>query len=99
MKSKQKTVIIASSNPWHDSLGLYFSKEQAYRSYLTLSKLNKPIAKGMYINVEKPSKTIRVYHENDRDYLVCGGFDHKTGKCDDECKIFGSIVEFAKKQL
>ena len=59
---KAKTVIIASSNPWHDSLGLYFSKEQAYRSYLTLSKLNKPIAKGMYINVEKPSKTIRVYH-------------------------------------
>lgn len=96
---KAKTVIIASSNPWHDSLGLYFSKEQAYRSYLTLSKLNKPIAKGMYINVEKPSKTIRVYHENDRDYLVCGGFDHKTGKCDDECKIFGSIVEFAKNNF
>ena len=41
----------------------------------------------MYINVEKPSKTIRVYHENDRDYLVCGGFDHKTGKCDDECIV------------
>ena len=98
-KIKAKTVIIASSNPWHDSLGLYFSKEQAYRSYLTLSKLNKPIAKGMYINVEKPSKTIRVYHENDRDYLVCGGFDHKTGKCDDECKIFGSIVEFAKNNF
>lgn len=96
---KAKNVIIASSNPWHDSLGLYFSKEQAYRSYLTLSKLNKPIAKGMFINVENPSKTIRVYNENDKDYLVCGGFDHKTGKCDDESKIFGSIVEFAKNNF
>ncbi|MDO5010085.1 MAG: FAD-dependent oxidoreductase [Intestinibacter bartlettii] len=96
---KAKMVIIASSNIWHDELGLYFSKEQAYRSYLTVSKLNKPIAKGMFINVEQPSKTVRTYTDKDKNYLVCGGFDHKTGKCDDESNIFNDIVEFAKNNF
>ena len=96
---KAKMVIIASSNIWHDELGLYFSKEQAYRSYLTVSKLNKPIAKGMFINVEQPSKTVRTYTDKNINYLVCGGFDHKTGKCDDESNIFNDIVEFAKNNF
>ncbi|WP_455542757.1 FAD-dependent oxidoreductase, partial [Intestinibacter sp.] len=96
---RAKIVILASSNIWHDGLGLYFTKDQAYRSYLTLSKLNKPISKGMFINVEKPSKTIRTYTDDNIDYLICGGFDHKTGKCDDESKIFDDIVEFAKNSF
>ena len=96
---KAKIVVIASSNIWHDELGLYFTKEHAYRSYLTISKLNKPIAKGMFINVEKPSKTVRTYTDKGQNYLVCGGFDHKTGKCDNESKIFDDIVDFAKNNF
>lgn len=96
---KAKIVVIASSNIWHDELGLYFTKEHAYRSYLTISKLNKPIAKGMFINVEKPSKTVRTYTDKGQDYLICGGFDHKTGKCDNESKIFDDIVDFAKNNF
>ncbi|MDY4576262.1 MAG: FAD-dependent oxidoreductase [Intestinibacter sp.] len=96
---KTKTLIIASSNPWYDGLRFYFSKQKASRSYLTLSKLNKPIAKGMFINVEKPSKTIRIYTDKGQDYLLCGGFDHKTGKCDDEKEIFDKIVDFAKNNF
>lgn len=96
---KAKTLIIASSNPWYDGLRFYFSKQKASRSYLTLSKLNKPIAKGMFINVESPSKTIRTYTDEGKEYLICGGFDHKTGKCDDENEIFEKIIDFAKNNF
>ena len=53
----------------------------------------------MFINIEKPSKTVRTYTDGDKSYLVCGGFDHKTGKCDNENDIFNDIVEFAKNNF
>lgn len=99
MEIKTKILIIASSNPWYDGLKFYFSKQQASRSYLNLSKLNKSIAKGMFINVEKPSKTIRTYTQDDKEYLICGGFDHQTGKHDDESSVFSQIVDFAKNNF
>ncbi len=94
---RTKVLIIASSNPWYDGLSFYFSKQKPSRSYLTLSKLNKPIQKGMYINVENPTKTIRTY--KNEEYLICGGFDHQTGKCDDEHQIFDEIVNFARNNF
>ena len=92
---KTRVLIIASSNPWYDGLRLYFSKQKPSRSYLTVSKLNKSVQKGMYISVESPTKTIRTYGE----YLICGGFDHQTGKCDDEQHIFDDIVNFTRNNF
>ena len=92
-----KNLIIASSSAWYDGLSLYFSKDEASRSYLICAKLKEKILSGNYINVEKPTRTFRNYEdENGENYLIIGGEDHKTGKCNNEEKTYETIEKYAR---
>ena len=92
-----KNLIIASSNAWYDGLSFYFAKEEASRSYLICAKLKNKILSGNYINVEEPTRTFRNYEdENGEHYLIIGGEDHKTGKCDNEGKTYEIIEKYAR---
>lgn len=94
---KTKNLIIASSNAWYDGLMLYFSKEEASRSYLLCAKLEDNLAKGNYINVEEPTRTFRTYKNSKGEkYLIAGGQDHKTGKSKNEMEAYKIIEKFAK---
>ena len=93
-------LIIASSNPWYDGLRLYFAKEEASRSYLICTKLKEKILDGNYINVEEPRRTFRNYEdESGERYLIIGGQDHKTGKCDNEGESYDIIEDYAKNNF
>ena len=93
-------LIIASSNPWYDGLRLYFIKEEASRSYLICTKLKEKILDGNYINVEEPRRTFRNYEdESGERYLIIGGQDHKTGKCDNEGESYDIIEDYAKNNF
>lgn len=96
-KVRAKNLILASSNAWYDGLMLYFSKEEASRSYLLSAKLNEQISEGNYINVEEPTRTFRTYKDDKgEDYLIVGGQDHKTGKCNNEKETYEIIKKFAE---
>ncbi|WP_455540139.1 FAD-dependent oxidoreductase [Terrisporobacter sp.] len=93
-------LIVASSNPWYDGLRFYFAKEEASRSYLICTKLKEGILAGNYINVEEPRRTFRNYEdEYGQKYLIIGGQDHKTGKCDNEGKSYEIIEDYAKNNF
>ena len=97
---KTKNLIIASSNAWYDGLMLYFSKEEASRSYLICSELKENILEGNFINVEEPTITFRTHKDdNGKDFLIIGGQDHKTGKCDNEKQSFDKINKLAKERF
>ncbi|UEL48394.1 FAD-dependent oxidoreductase [Terrisporobacter hibernicus] len=94
---RAKNLILASCNAWYDGLRLFFAKEEASRSYLLCGELKNKISQGNYISVEMPTRTFRTCKDDKgRELLIAGGYDHKTGKCNNECHNFKAIEDFAK---
>lgn len=94
---KANNVIIASHTPWYDGLNLFFAKESAERSYLLAYDLKHNIPKGMYINLEKPSRTFRTYNGEGKNLLIVGGGDHKVGQGKKEDEIYNELKSYASK--
>lgn len=94
---KAKKIIIASHAPWYDGLNLYFAKEVAERSYLLAADLREGLPKGMFINLENPSRTFRTYEGEGKKLLIIGGGDHKVGQGKKEEEIYDRLREYAKE--
>ncbi len=77
---KANKIVIATHFPIIDDYGYYFLKQHQDKSYLLALKNANPV-KGMYIDENiKNGFTMRDY----KDYLLFGGFSHKTGSKSDE---------------
>lgn len=94
---KSKKVIIASHAPWYDGLNLFFAKEVSERSYLLAGDLNIDLPKGMFINLEQPSRTFRCYEGEGKRLLIIGGGDHKVGQGGKESEIYNTLKNYANK--
>lgn len=53
--------------------------------------------KGMYINPNEPTYSLRTARYNDKRILIIAGADHKTGFAPDESKTYKDLEIFAKK--
>lgn len=99
IKIEADNVIIASHVPWYDGLNFYFAKEKADRSYLLGATLDKDFPKGMFISIEEPTKTFRVYEGEGKKLLIFGGNDHKTGQGKKEEEIFEDLKQYANENF
>lgn len=71
-------VIIASHYPFLTVPGFYFMKMYQETSYIiTIEDKNAVAFDGMYINVEKPTLSVR---KTENGLILIGGSDHKTGE-------------------
>ena len=78
-KIKAKKIVIATHFPIIDNIGYYFIKQHQSKSYLIALKNAKSV-NGMYIDENnKNGYTLRDY----KDYVLFGGYAHKTGKKSD----------------
>ena len=71
-------LVITTHFPIIDSAGYFFVKQNQYKSHLLALKTNQKV-NGMYIDENKNGYTLRDYN----DYVIFGGFSHKTGKKND----------------
>jgi len=79
-KIKANKIVIATHFPIIDNEGYYFIKQYQSKSYLLALKNAKNV-NGMYIDEKnKNGYTLRDYKE----YVLFGGYSHKTGKKNDE---------------
>lgn len=76
---KSKFVVLASHYPFIDRLGYYFLKMYQSTSYVIGVDIQDEIFKGMYINTKDPIYSYRFAKDKDKDILLVGGADHKTG--------------------
>ncbi|WP_246054275.1 FAD-dependent oxidoreductase [Paenibacillus anaericanus] len=79
--------VSASHFPFFDGGSLYFTRLHAERSYaIALEPKNHfSYAGGMYINCEKPKRSLRSAKMNGKEVILIGGESHRTGS--NECTL------------
>lgn len=98
-KVRSRHVIVASHYPCHNSYNFYFAKLKPSSTYLMSVKNEVKLPDGMYINVEKPTRTMRNQKFNDEDILIVGGENHKTGHFKKDAAYFDIIYQFAQNNF
>lgn len=91
-------VISASHFPFHDNRG-YFSRLYPERSYVIAAKPVKPVIKGMYINAEQPTRSIRPVTIEGEQMLLFGGDGHKAGQGGKELEHYQALEKFAQEHF
>ncbi|WP_075619870.1 FAD-dependent oxidoreductase [Paenisporosarcina indica] len=101
-----KNVLVTSHFPFNDKNGLYFSRLSPQRSYAVCVKVPSTELKGMYINVETTSRSIRTAKgDKGESYIIIGGEGHKTGQHDDTTHEYSTVeryetlIQFAKQHF
>lgn len=90
-------IIIASHYPFLKVKGLYSAKMYQSMSYLIAIETKKQLPSGMYISVSNPNITIRRTKYNEKDVLLIGGGDNKTGKEVTYEETYGRLEKFARE--
>jgi glycine/D-amino acid oxidase-like deaminating enzyme/nitrite reductase/ring-hydroxylating ferredoxin subunit len=98
---KARKLLTTSHFPFNDEDGLYFARLAPYRSYAVCAKVTDIHFDGMYINVEKPTRSIRsVRGPKGENYVLVGGEGHKTGQHVEETKkTYQTLADFAKQHF
>ena len=82
-KIESKFVIMASHYPFINIPGFYFSKMYQSTSYLIAIETNKTLFKGMYLSASDPIFSFRTAKFGNKNFLLIGGANHKTGESHD----------------
>ena len=75
-----KYVVLATHYPIINAPGFHFLKMYQSTSYIIAIETNSKLPQGMYINDKPPIYSFRTARYNDKDILLIGGSDHKTGE-------------------
>ncbi len=89
------SLIIASHYPFYNKHGMYYSRIYQDRSYVTAVKTVESFPGGMYINAEKPTRSLRSQKSGDGELILVSGSHHKTGQCDDTWEKYAGLLDFA----
>ena len=94
---KSKYVIIATHYPFISFPGFYFTKMYQSTSYLIAVDTKKTLFKGMHISAGVPTLSFRTALYNNKEILLIGGMDHKTGHPSSYKDTYGKLEDIAKK--
>ncbi len=88
-------VIIASHYPFFDGGGLYFARVYPTRSYITGVTISGKFPEGMYISAESPVRSLRSTPYEDKELILVGGENHKTGQSANTGIYYDNLLTFA----
>jgi glycine/D-amino acid oxidase-like deaminating enzyme/nitrite reductase/ring-hydroxylating ferredoxin subunit len=88
-------LVIASHYPFYNKHGAYFTRIYQERSYVAAIKASEPYPGGIYINAEKPTRSLRSLKTEDGELVLVGGAHHKAGQYDDTQGKYGELFDFA----
>ena len=94
---KSKYVIIATHYPFINFPGFYFTKMYQSTSYLIAIDTKKTLFKGMHISAGVPTLSFRTALYNNKEILLIGGMDHKTGHPSSYKDTYGKLEDIARK--
>ncbi|SES29290.1 FAD-dependent oxidoreductase [Psychrobacillus sp. OK032] len=100
-KIRANKILVCSHFPFNDGDGLYFARMHSERSYALASIAPTNYPKGMFINVEKPTRSVRTALGSDgKRYLLIGGEGHVTGRFEgDTNENYENLAAFGREQF
>lgn len=91
-----KDVVVATNSPISD-LALVHIKQAAYRTFVIAGAVPKDsVPLALYWDNEEPYHYVRIQPESNRDILIVGGEDHKTGQEDDANDRYLKLENWAR---
>lgn len=90
-------VIVATHYPFINFSGFYFTKMYQSTSYLIVVDPKKTLFNGMYISADKPKFSFRHAKIDNKNLLLIGGGEHKTGIPTCYADSYGLLEAEAKK--
>jgi len=94
-------VVVATNTPVNDLVAIH-TKQAAYRSYVVGARIPRAsVTRALYWDTSVPYHYLRIHRHSvqDKDLLLIGGEDHKTGQADDPAQRFGRLEEWAKERF
>jgi glycine/D-amino acid oxidase-like deaminating enzyme/nitrite reductase/ring-hydroxylating ferredoxin subunit len=94
-----KDAVVATNIPITD-LVLMHIKQAPYRTYVVAGPVPKgSVPLALYWDNLDPYHYVRLQPEVDRDILIVGGEDHKTGQADDMAERFAKLEEWTRARF
>ncbi len=88
-RSEAERVVVATQLPFLDR-GLFFARAHAQRSYAISVRLSGEVPQGMYLQAERPGRSLRAHPWEGEELLIVGGESHELGHGDPVEKFHGA---------
>ncbi|WP_410508570.1 FAD-dependent oxidoreductase [Methanosarcina hadiensis] len=89
-------VIQATHYPIHDKPGLFFQRLHQSRSYVLGVRIRDPFPDGMFINAEKPARSLRSQRTDNGELILVGGEGHRTGEEENEISRYQNLEKWVR---
>lgn len=91
------SVVLATHYPIVNFPGFYFIKMYQSTSYIIAIETNSKIPEGMYITAKEPVYSFRSAKYNDKNIVLIGGSEHKTGEAIADNSHYTELEKKAKE--
>ena len=89
-------IVVATNTPVNDRVAIH-TKQAPYVTYVIGAEVPKgSITRALYWDTLDPYHYIRLQSYDDRDVLIVGGEDHKTGQADDCVDRFARLEQWTR---
>lgn len=90
-------VIMAAHYPFNFFPGLYFTRLYTERAYAVVAKAQEKFPGGIYINAEKPDRSLRSLPTPEGERILIVGEKHKTGQGENLRQRYENLMDFAEQ--
>ncbi|OLS02226.1 FAD-dependent oxidoreductase [Tissierella creatinophila] len=95
-----KNLVISTGYPFFGANGMYFTRLEAYRSYLLAFPTKEPLDDSyMMISKSQSPYSLRFSNTDGVHYLLIGGKGHKVGQASSEKESYEKLIAFAKNNF
>ncbi|NLJ79328.1 MAG: FAD-binding oxidoreductase, partial [Tissierellia bacterium] len=90
-------VVIASHYPFYNKVDAYYARITQSRTYAIAIKTKEKFPGGVFINAEKPNRSLRGLDTDSGEYILIVGDSHRTGYGGhDTNKHYKALIDFAE---
>ena len=93
---KAQKVIQATHFPINDKPGLFFQRLYQSRSYVLGVRIEESFPDGMFINAEKPVRSLRSQPEDGGELILLSGEGHRTGEGNHETDHYKNLEKWIR---
>lgn len=90
---RARSIVLATGTPILDR-GAFFARLHPQRSYAAAFDVSEPLADGMYLAVDEPSRSIRTAPGEHGPMLLTGGAGHTVGRAQSERALVDDLIDW-----